>query len=94
MPIEPAIQEWDLGARESAVLSHVYAHPQNVAVLDDAASRRCGRATRARVVGTGGRLVTAKRQGIIPSVAIALERLKAAGLSPGIEQLLLASAQE
>lgn len=75
-----------------------YAHAQreHVAVLDDAAARRCARSLNLRVMGTGGLLVMAKREGIILSVADALDRLKTAGLwfAPQIERILLKSGQE
>jgi len=95
-PVETAVQAWDLGAGESAVLNYARAHPDYVAVLDDAAARQCGRALEVRVIGTGGLLVKAKMKGIIPSVADALRELKNAGLwlAPEIEQMLLEIAHE
>ena len=95
-PVETAVQAWDLGEGESAVLSYARAHPGYMAVLDDAAARQCGRALEVRVIGTGGLLVKAKREGIIPSVADALRELKIVGLwlAPEIEQMLLESAHE
>jgi len=75
-PIDPVVQAWDLGAGESAVLSHAYAHEEYRAVLDDAAARCCARALNIRTLGTGGLLVVAKRAGVILSVADALNELK------------------
>ncbi|MEA3303680.1 MAG: DUF3368 domain-containing protein [Pseudomonadota bacterium] len=94
--VETVVQAWDLGAGESAVLSFARTHPDFIAVLDDAAARQCGRALEVRVIGTGGLLVQAKREGIIPSVAGALRELKKAGLwlAPEIEQMLLEIAHE
>ncbi len=95
-PVGPVVQAWDLGAGESAVLSYVHTHQEYMAVLDDTAARRCARALNLRVIGTGGLLVMAKREGIIPSVTDVLERLKTAGLwlTPKIERVLLKSAHE
>ena len=39
----PELQAWDLGAGETAVLAQALAKPGWVAVLDDAAARRCAR---------------------------------------------------
>lgn len=54
-----AVQEWGLGAGESAVLALAMERSGVVAVLDDAQGRRCARAANAdgRRAGFGARLV-------------------------------------
>ncbi|MBI4754470.1 MAG: DUF3368 domain-containing protein [Betaproteobacteria bacterium] len=76
----PRVEAWNLGAGETAVLSHALAHPPLRAIIDDADARRCARTLGIPVLGTGGVLVLAKRRGVIASVADRLERLRNAGL--------------
>ncbi len=79
-PIAPIIQAWDLGAGESAVLSYALAQPQHVAIIDDAAARRCARSLNLPVAGTIGLIVLAKRRRLIPQVTAAFQTLRDAGL--------------
>ena len=80
MASSPVVQSWDLGAGETAVLSFAHDDPEYVAVVDDAAARRCASGLNIRVIGTLGLIVLAKRRGIIQSVAPGLRALKEAGL--------------
>jgi predicted nucleic acid-binding protein len=97
-PVEssPRVLGWNLGAGETAVISHALKHPGLRAMLDDRAARRCARTLGVRTLGSGGTLVLAKRRGLLPSVADGLQRLRDAGLWIGddVARLLLASAGE
>lgn len=76
----PRVEAWNLGAGETAVLSHALSHPPRRAIIDDAAARRCAKTLDIPILGTGGVLVLAKRRGLLPSVTEELEKLRAAGL--------------
>lgn len=76
----PRVEGWNLGAGETAVLSHALANPPMRAIVDDADARRCARTLGIPVLGTGGVLLLAKRRGLLSSVADGLERLRQAGL--------------
>ncbi len=58
----------DLGAGESEVLSLALGLSGYHAVLDDAAGRRSAEALGIPFIGTGGLLLLAKKEGLIPSV--------------------------
>lgn len=90
----PVVQSWDLGAGETAVLSFAHAHPEYIAVVDDAAARRCASSLNIRVIGTLGLIVLAKRRGILQSVAPGLNALKEAGLWISDEFIVRLVAQE
>lgn len=94
--IDPVIQNWDLGAGESTVLSFALEHPDYRAVIDDSAARRCARSLGISTLGTGGILVLAKRRGLIPSATQAIERVREVGLwlSDDIVNLLKHKAGE
>lgn len=76
----PFLMAWDLGAGETAVLSHTALNPSFFAVLDDLAARRCAQAMGLRVIGTLGLILLAKQNGVIQAVAPALDSIVAAGL--------------
>lgn len=76
----PRVDAWNLGAGETAVLSHALIHPSLRAVIDDADARRCATTLGIPILGTGGILLLAKRRGLLPSVAEGLEKLSNAGL--------------
>ena len=76
----PRVEAWNLGAGETAVLSHALAHPLMRAVVDDADARRCAKTLGVSILGTGGMLLLAKRRGLLSSVAEGLEKLRDAGL--------------
>lgn len=78
--IAAIVAAWDLGAGESAVLSYALTHSNHTAIVDDAAARRCAISLNIPTLGTGGVIVLAKRQGIIPSVIEPIESLRSAGL--------------
>lgn len=76
----PRVNAWNLGAGETAVLSHALAHRPHRAIIDDAAARRCAITLDIPVLGTGGIILLAKRRGLIPSIGASLEKLRAGGL--------------
>ncbi|MFN0121147.1 MAG: DUF3368 domain-containing protein [Blastocatellia bacterium] len=78
--IPSLIQAWDLGAGESEVLAFAMSHPDYLAVIDDAAGRRCARSLNIRVSGTVGLLILAKRRGVIDTVMPGIQALRQAGL--------------
>jgi predicted nucleic acid-binding protein len=90
------VEAWNLGAGETAVLSHALAHPPIRAIIDDADARRCARTLGIPLLGTGGVLVLAKRRGLLPSITEGIEKLRNAGLwlSDDLVGLLKAQANE
>jgi predicted nucleic acid-binding protein len=74
------IQAWDLGAGESEVLSYALTHADHLAVLDDAAARRCARSLGIKFIGTVGLVILAKRRGVIAEVMPGIQALRNAGL--------------
>ncbi|MCI0654042.1 MAG: DUF3368 domain-containing protein [Methylococcaceae bacterium] len=92
----PRVEAWDLGAGETAVLSHALANPPLRAVIDDLDARRCAQTLGIPMLGTGGVLVLAKRRGLIASVTEGLNKLQESGLwlSDDIVRLLKVQAGE
>jgi len=80
-PTVPAIiQNWDLGAGESAVLTWGYVHPGTDLILDDLAARRCAATLGIPVRGTLGLVITAKQRGKITAARPVLEKLRLSGM--------------
>lgn len=92
--VAPIVQAWDLGAGESAVLSCALARPDYIAVIDDAAARRCARSLNITVIGAIGLIVLAKRRGLIPQIMPRLQALRDAGLWIAEELLQKLKEQE
>ncbi|SBT09851.1 Nucleic-acid-binding-like protein [Candidatus Accumulibacter aalborgensis] len=92
----PRVAAWDLGAGETAVLSHALANPPLRAVIDDMDARRCARTLGIPMLGTGGLLVLAKRRGLLTSVGDGIEKLRNSGLwlSDDIVRILKTQAGE
>ena len=78
--IPTLIQAWDLGAGESEVLAFAFANPEYLAVLDDAAARRCARSLGINSIGTVGLFSLAKRRKLITEVMPCIQKLRDAGL--------------
>ncbi|MEH2403059.1 DUF3368 domain-containing protein [Nostoc sp.] len=78
--LAPEVGAWDLGLRESQVLSLALETSDCAAIVDDRAARRCGQSLGITTIGTGGLLVLAKRRGIILSVFPGIQALRDAGL--------------
>ena len=94
--IAPVVAAWDLGAGESAVISHALTHSGAEAVLDDGPARTCAGALGVGVRGTLGLLVLAKREGAIPAVRSPINALLGAGyhLGAALVAAVLAEADE
>lgn len=75
----PELLAWDLGAGETAVLAHTMATPGWVAVLDDAAARKCAQSFSVPLIGTLAIIVRARQRRLIPSAADAIRALQSAG---------------
>ncbi len=72
--------EWDLGAGESAVLDYAVRHSPIVAIIDDAAARRCARTLNVPYCGSVGVVIKAHKMGIIKDLSGVLKALRGAGL--------------
>jgi len=79
METPPLVQEWSLGAGESAVIT-LALHKKGWAVLDDAKGRMCARTLGVPLIGTLGLVLQAKKKGKIGSAAVVMKDLSAAGL--------------
>ena len=77
--LPPELLAWDLGAGETAVLSHALANPGWTAVLDDNAARNCARSFNIPVKGTLAVVILAKQQGLISSAADLIRQLQQHG---------------
>lgn len=75
-----AIQAWDLGPGESAVLSWCIRRPGTEAIVDDLAGRRCAHALEIRVRGTLGLILLGKQRGRLPAARPVLEFMRGAGM--------------
>lgn len=73
------ITTWDLGSGETAVLSFALANLNYVAILDDAAARKCANSFSIPVKGTLAVVLLAKQKNLILSAADVLRSLRSAG---------------
>ena len=78
--VAPEVLTWNLGAGETAVLSHALKNQGSFAIVDDRAARRCAHILKIHLLGTAGVIVLAKRNGLIDSVENGLRQLQHAGL--------------
>lgn len=78
-PAAPELLNWDLGAGETAVLSVALAEPGWIAILDDAAARKCARSFSLPVKGTLAVVLLARQKGLIPSAVEVLRSIRASG---------------
>jgi len=80
-PPPPAfLAGWDLGPGETSVLALASTEPGSIAVVDDAAARRCANSLGIPTRGTLSVLVQAKRAGLLAEVAPVMSRVREAGL--------------
>jgi predicted nucleic acid-binding protein len=93
---QPVLHVPDLGDGEAEVLALAVRTAGCLVLMDDALGRQLARLNRITVTGTGGILLRAKRERLIPSLRDALEELVAAGfwLDDETTQLLLDQARE
>lgn len=78
-PPHPLIAAWDLGAGETAVLTHALNNPPYKAIVDDGAARRCARALSIPLAGTLAIIIAARQKQLIPAAAPALQALLSHG---------------
>lgn len=71
----PLIITWDLGAGETAVLSHALRNPPHKVIIDDGAARRCAHTHGIPIAGTLAIIITATQQQLIPSAKPVLQTL-------------------
>jgi predicted nucleic acid-binding protein len=78
--VPAAIQAWDLGLGESAVLAWCAARPGVEAIVDDFNGRRCAHALDIPVRGTLGLVLLGKRRGRLRAARPVLEFLRGSGM--------------
>lgn len=79
-PPPPAdLLAWDLGSGETAVLSMAVSETGWIAILDDAAARKCARSFSVPIKGTLALVLMAKQRGLIPSAGEVLRSLRTSG---------------
>jgi predicted nucleic acid-binding protein len=88
--VPASVLEWSLGQGESAVLATALARTGSTAILDDAEARACARVLGVHVLGSLGIVLRAKRNGLIPSAAGLIRRLREVGLF--IDDVTIANA--
>lgn len=74
------LRDHSLGLGEIEAISIALEKSDSQLLIDDFAARSCAKELRIPFVGTGGLLVLAKRNGLIPSVSKALDRVQNTGL--------------
>ena len=79
-PALSPLATWGLGPGESEVLEYARRYSGTIAVLDDKAARRAARALQIPLTGTLGLLVAAAQMSLLPSLAVAIESVRACGL--------------
>jgi predicted nucleic acid-binding protein len=89
-PLSP-LAVWRLGQGESEVLEYARRNTGTIAVLDDKAARRAARALQIPIMGSLGLIVAAVQNKLLPSLAEAIDAVRAAGLyiDPAIVSTLL-----
>ena len=90
---DPVVVAWDLGAGESAVLSHALINRGWTAVVDDGAARRCARALAIPLLGTLGLVFRARLASLIPVAVPVLQAIQAQGFRLDDEVIRLALRQ-
>jgi predicted nucleic acid-binding protein len=78
--VPPAIQAWDLGPGESAVLSWCSSKAGTEGIIDDLAARRCADTLGIPVRGTLGLVLLGKQRGQLAAARPVLETLRGAGM--------------
>lgn len=78
-PFDLRVVAWDLGKGETAVICRALQEPGALCLLDDRAARDCARLFGARVRGTVGVLLLAKRAGLFPAIRPAIDALLHSG---------------
>ena len=79
VPLHPLITAWDLGAGETAVLSHAFDNPPYKAIVDDGAARRCAHTLAIPLAGTLAIIIAARQKRLIPAAGPVLQALLSHG---------------
>jgi len=74
------VRDWDLGAGETEVLNCVVENSDAIAVIDDAAARKCARTLEVPYCGSLGVLVKAHKVGIIADLNACILAIQESGL--------------
>ena len=74
------IREWDLGAGETSVLTCVLGIKDALAIIDDAAARKCARTLGIPYCGSLGVLAKAQKSGVIVDLNACVLALRESGL--------------
>lgn len=74
------VREWDLGAGETSVLTCVLEKMNSIAIIDDAAARKCARTLSIPYCGSLGVLARAQKAGLIANLNACVLALRASGL--------------
>ncbi len=74
------VRDWDLGAGETAVLNSVIDKSGTIAVIDDAAARKCARTLDVPYCGSLGILVKAHKAGVIGDLNASISVIQESGL--------------
>lgn len=75
----PLVVAWDLGAGETAVLSHALDNPPYKAIIDDGAARRCAHTLSIPLAGTLAIILVARQKELIPAAVPVLQSLQSHG---------------
>jgi predicted nucleic acid-binding protein len=78
-PVSPLV-DVILGKGESEVIEWARSHSDCIALLDDRAARRTGKAVGISVIGTIGVLFWAAKRRVVPSFSEAVANIRSAGL--------------
>lgn len=92
----PIIESFGLGKGETAVLNLALTIAESKVLLDDFAARKSSKAMKISTLGTGGLIIMAKQNGLIPSVSESLSKVQDAGLwlSGEIIEMIIEKAGE
>jgi len=74
------IRDWDLGAGETSVLTCVLESTTAIAIIDDAAARKCARTLNIPYCGSLGVLAKARQAGIALDLSASILALQESGL--------------
>ena len=74
------IIEWDLGKGETSVLQYALNNKNVIAVIDDAAARKCAKVLGIPYCGTLGALAKSRKLGLVDDFAACVDALKESGL--------------
>ena len=74
------VREWDLGAGETSVLTCVLEKMNSIAIIDDAAARKCARTLSIPYCGSLGVLAKAQKAGAIADLNACVLALRESGL--------------